>query len=123
MRINNFRKMAFEDFPKAPEWFENVPNTLNPTLSQLTQALQGNITFQDNILSEDFTGAFKHGVQTQVQLRYLKTRPQFVLPGYNSVAVTGCSITQYTSNTQVGVTIYFNGAPTAPQTLTLRFLP
>lgn len=123
MKIPGYRDITLDDAPDAPEWFESIPQALNTSLSSITLACQGNLTFGDNVMSEDFETTLTHGVELIIQLRSLKSRPNFVLAGYNPIGVTGCSITKILTNTQIGVTVYFNGAPTTPQTLTLRFFP
>lgn len=44
-----YRRIAMEDIKGAPEWMATVLNALNLFLEQATSAINGNLTFADNV--------------------------------------------------------------------------
>ena len=45
----SYRRIAMEDIKGAPEWMATVLNALNLFLEQCVSAINGNLTFADNI--------------------------------------------------------------------------
>jgi len=75
MKIQKARRLNKADYPDAPEWTEQLFQSLNTTIERMVTLFQSNLTFGDNFRSEIVKIDLKHGVTTPVKLNALKRNP------------------------------------------------
>jgi hypothetical protein len=69
MRLSNVKRIDKADLVSAgevPAWVDPMINTLNQFIEQATTAINGNLTFQENMLSKDYSGEFTSDVPVVV---------------------------------------------------------
>lgn len=123
MKIGSISRILKDDLAKGgavPAWVEYLISPLNEFISVATQALRGNLTFQDNFLCKQTTLELTHGVEVEVNpqssLKVIGMIPLNALK--ESVDASGFRLK---SSGLVGVTFYFRGGVAATKD-TVTFL-
>lgn len=122
MRISPFRRLSQEDFPAADSWFTPIFQILNPALNTLSNVLQGNLTFGDNIRSELYSDKFTHNVPKLVAPHVVPGKPLFVAVSYaDGWPVVSCTVTKYVTLKSFEVTVLFDAGalPSGPVQMSL----
>jgi hypothetical protein len=115
MIIKGIKKILKSDIPSAPQWFDQVLYLLNIFMDTTVTALRGNLSFQDNFLSQVKEVEFVHGVEQQVGCT-LPTYGGFLVLKNPNVDSSDYGVDKWFVR-QIkpgifGVTIWFNGAGT-----------
>lgn len=119
MRLSSIKTISKEDMARrgeVPKWIDPMIETLNTFIDQVTRALSGNLTFEDNFLCKVIEQEFTHATELVVS-----PRPE----GRNGLRPWGVQV-EYASGEQVdsltwrildtgniGVTIGFGSSVTA----------
>lgn len=75
MKIPGFRMLTREDLKGAPNWIDNLIYPLNSCMQGVHQALNGNLSFGDNVLGSIKTITFK-------------TRADYTVYGWDAINLT-----------------------------------
>lgn len=75
MRIGQFRRYTPEDFPELPKWAKKFFQMLNNVLEDITNALQGGLTLEDNLRAEVVEIDVKQDTVHVIRLNRLKRNP------------------------------------------------
>lgn len=118
MRLSNVKRISKEDMAKkesVPAWIDPLLETLNTFIEQVTTALNGNLTFQDNMLSKEYSGEFTHNVAVDVNAQ-LDGRAQLRVYGVIPMDTNGVEWDamkwEKLNNGKIRVTFQFAGAVT-----------
>lgn len=101
----------------------NILPLLNNPLMLMTSAMNNNLTFQDNMNAEhQVISGIKSGVDFNVNLQKMKTRPTHMVCGYASgETITGQCIKTYKSLTELVCNITFSSGNTNGVSVDLLF--
>lgn len=118
MKLSNVKRISKEDMAKkekVPDWMDPLLETLNTFIEQVTTALNGNLTFQDNMLSKEYSGEFTHDVPVDINAQ-LDGRAQLRVYGVIPMDTNGVEwngfIWEKLNNGKIRVTFQFAGAVT-----------
>lgn len=124
MKISSWKRLTKSDFPDMPEWFEPILDRINEQMGLVTSALSGNLTFEDNFLSEKRTLEIPHDTATSIELQRIRRSPSGVVRlsesefDYSRVAWR----VSETRERSVDVKLRYDVAPTKTPVATLLFL-
>lgn len=76
MKIPNFARLMIEDF-KDLEWFPDLAQALNSPIENITKALQGGLSFEQNMASKTYNIAIDGNFP--VSLKYERGKPAHVI--------------------------------------------
>lgn len=72
MKIASLKRLNPEDYPDIPEPFHPLMANLNDILEEVIIALQGKLSFADNLAAEIRTIKATHAVETSLGLQRIK---------------------------------------------------
>lgn len=75
MKVESLKRLDAADFPEVPE---GLLDTLNEMFEEVTTALQGALTFGDNVRAEVKAIRMEHEVEREIELKALKSAPLVV---------------------------------------------
>lgn len=82
MKLGKFKRFTPEDFPDAPEWARSkFFQQLNNVLKDITNALQGALTLEDNLRAEVVEIDVRNNKTQIIKLNQLKRNPIIALLG------------------------------------------
>lgn len=133
MKIPVIRKVLKDDLARAggeiPAWMDGFLYTLNQFIETVGSALQGRLTFADNVASKRITLTFEHAVSQDVAIDAGQTISG-VIPVLctnstdttaNANIVSGVKVT-LKGNGVVGIQVNFAGGAGVKATVTLLIL-
>jgi hypothetical protein len=117
MKLNNVKRISKEDLAKKdkdmPAWIDPMLETLNAFIEQVTTALNGNLTFSDNMLGKEVTLEFTSAVEQVVSPTLdgrAQLRPYAVVLADTNGAEADSFKWRVLSNGKLGITITFVSA-------------
>lgn len=123
MKLTNIKRISKEDMSRkgdVPGWMDPLLDTLNQFIENITQALSGNLTFEDNFLSKVITQEFTHATELIVSPK-LEGRTGLRAYGVMPMSTSGEELASITwrllENGNVGITLGFGSSVTAKCTL------
>ena len=116
--LKNYRRLDPSKYTDAPEWFYEVADSLNKTLREIVETLQGNIT-TDNERAEVVELSLTHETLQVVSHPKVRASVEEVRPIWSATALTGFYWAQNDSSSVI-VRVWFRGAPTEPQHVRLK---
>lgn len=117
MKLSNVKRISKEDLAKKdkdlPGWVDPLLETLNTFIEQVTTAMNGNLTFNDNFLGKEVILEFVSGVEQTVSAQLdgrAQLRPYAVfLADTNGAEAIGFQW-RILSSGKLGITITFASA-------------
>ncbi len=117
-RIESLRRFQKSDYPEAPDWFDKFINSLNRALEDLITQMQGGLTVT-NENAESIVLEMTHNVAQDITASGIRGDPTDVRVQKSDTAVDTILWTNAGPKT-ANVTLKFDGAPTAEQTVKLK---
>lgn len=123
MKLSNVKRISKEDLAKKeklPAWVDPLIETLNTFIDQTTTALNGNLTFRDNMLSKEYVGDFAHNVPVEINPQLdgrAKLRVYGVIPMDTNGAEILSTKWEKLQTGKISFTFQFAGSVTAKCTL------
>lgn len=119
MKLGTIKRISKEDLARngeVPKWMDPMLETLNQFIEKVSQALGGNLTFEDNFLCKLVEQEFTHATELVLSPR-LDGRSGLRAYGLIPVFTSGVELSSLTwrtlENGNVGVTFGFGSAVTA----------
>lgn len=78
MKVASFKRLSRADYQGIPEAFEPFIDSLNDQIEQVTQALQNNLTFEENFNAEVKEITIKDNTPVDLRVK-LKGKPRGIL--------------------------------------------
>lgn len=119
MKLGTIKRISKEDMSKkgqVPEWMDPLLETLNDFIEKITQALNGNLSFDDNILSKTIEQEFTHAAELIISPDVAGrsgVRPYGVFPIASGGEVVDAFSWRLLDTGKIGVTINFSTATDA----------
>jgi hypothetical protein len=122
MKLSVVRRILREDLPgQLPQWIEPFLTTLNQFIDEVTLALRGNLTFEDNFSAKLIQIRLTHAVETEINPLTPKKRVRGILPvDTGGQTLTGWSVRRK-ENGNIGVTVLFSTTTSADVQLYILF--
>lgn len=118
MKLGTIKRISKEDMSQkgeVPAWMDPMLETLNTFIEKVTQALGGNLSFEDNFLSKLVETEFEDGVELIVSPR-IDGRTGLRAYGVLPISASGAEVASLSwrnlDNGNVGVTFGFGTADT-----------
>jgi hypothetical protein len=119
MKLGTIKRISKEDMSKqgdVPKWMDPMLDTLNEFIEKVSQALLGNLTFEDNFLCKVVEQEFTHATEVIVSPRIdgrSGLRAVGVLPTYPGGEELDSFSWVTKENGNLGVTFWFGTSTTA----------
>jgi hypothetical protein len=115
MKLGTIKTIVKEElsrFGQLPGWMDPLLQTLNNFITNVTQALRGSLTFQDNFLCKIKQIRLAHGVESEIN-----PDSRLKVSGVACFNCNGLIIDKFgwrqLSNGNIGVTIYYDSGTNA----------
>lgn len=120
MKLGGIKRISKEDLAKKdknlPEWIDSLLEQLNPFIEQVTVALNGNLTFEDNFQAKVVEQEFTHAAELIVSPK-LDGRTGLRAYGIIPISTSGEALDslqwRLLDNGNVGITFGFGSSVTA----------
>lgn len=114
--VKGVRKLLKSDFPEAPKWFDKMLSPFNQFLDSVIGALRNKLTFRDNFYCEVREFEFTHNSELEVSHNLVEFKGVLIVMSPQETPASTYGIDSWhcreISNTEIGLTILFNGAGT-----------
>lgn len=114
--VRGVRKLLKSDFTEAPRWFDKMLFPFNQFLDSVIGALRNKLTFRDNFYCEVREFEFTHNTELVISHSLIEFKGVLIVQSPAETPATTYGINSFhcreISNTEVGLTISFNGAGT-----------
>lgn len=115
MKLGIVKRISKEDLKAGdlPAWIDPFLASINQFISSVGTALQGRLTFTDNVQSNIFVKKFSSGTELEINPQAGRLRVIGVVPLYSGGKSVDEFNWDYKTTGNIGVTFVFNGGGTA----------
>lgn len=126
MKLDVIKTIKIDDLKNAggeiPPWMDTLLSQLNSFIENVGRAVQGNITFSDNVLCRIKSYSFTHGTELEINPQSNNIRVLGAIP----LDANGQTIDQFgftrKANGNIGVTVSFGAGSGTKSTCTILIL-